>query len=976
MRVLRLLLFGLLSLLLALLLVAAGLWGFRDSLATAAFHRWAEAQGLESETESLNLTLRRLEVRGLRLEDARVEQLELRFAPRRLLRGEVDHVLVEGLLLSLDLTGDGPLLGKLQPLIGESDEAATGWRPPLPPELPVLPAVTLEDAQLRLGTQRGPLLLLLNGTLSSAEGEARNNLQLTFAGAGPAGLGVGGEVEAVLLHLRPQELRADLDLDWQEHGSASLRVAADAVQAGEEAILLARLEGAAGELSSFISGVPQVTAGRLDLALDGALQLPPLPYLDVEPPANWLAWLAEQEIAAQLQLAGQALEIPGYVTDATFFGDLATTRGSKGTSLLLEAPLELHVASLGPALTAHLPEVAADRLRAGGSLSLQSLEDLALLDLERDLDPRLATWITLDLADRTHLTTLMEVSVSPALSSAELTLRRLEAHVPAAPMAEQLQLAGSGTFEYLPDLTSGSFDLAVAASEFEALGISASLLELDAPLRLDWLGKQLHLVLQQPGSLAALDLAAPGIEPMETLDVALTSLALELELDEDTRGVLSVAAQSEPPPFVLTGLGVLEVADPRLPMEAQFDGRGLRGGAARLEGSSLYLQQQEMTLTDFELEAPLAADQPLLNLHRARLHSDAVPALFPTLNLTGYLDRELHFALTGRGGNGALDLAVSGQHDVETGGGHASLQLAPLRFTAGGLQPSIFGSPAADIDNAVGQLTASSQLTWSSGGFNGTLRLQAQDLGFTYAGTRLEGIVFDFHLASLRPLRTSQPQRLSIRRIEPGLSPITDATLFLSIESDGSGFPTLRLQQGEASFTGGRIRVVSGQADPGASLYSARVELQQLDLAALMALLGLDELTGSGRISGTIPVELRGATLAVDDGLLQADGPGVVALRSPQARSALAAGGEYVSLMFDALENFHYEALEIGLTKPPTGITRIRLRLLGANPDVLDAQPFDLNINVETDAAPLLEALAESRRLQQGVTEQLWRLVR
>ena len=70
------------------------------------------------------------------------------------------------------------------------------------------------------------------------------------------------------------------------------------------------------------------------------------------------------------------------------------------------------------------------------------------------------------------------------------------------------------------------------------------------------------------------------------------------------------------------------------------------------------------------------------------------------------------------------------------------------------------------------------------------------------------------------------------------------------------------------------------------------------------------------------------------------------------------------------------EELEIGLTSPPTGITQIRLRLLGANPDVLDGQPFDLNINVETDAAPLLEALAESRRLQQGVTERLWRLVR
>src|SRR5699024_4307350 len=119
-----------------------------------------------------------------------------------------------------------------------------------------------------------------------------------------------------------------------------------------------------------------------------------------------------------------------------------------------------------------------------------------------------------------------------------------------------------------------------------------------------------------------------------------------------------------------------------------------------------------------------------------------------------------------------------------------------------------------------------------------------------------------------------------IRRIEPGISPVTDATLFLSVQSSGTGSPVLRLEQGEASVTGGQVRVVSGSADPAAALYSARVDLQSLDLEALMALIGLEELTGSGRISGTVPVELHGETVSVDQGLLQADGPGVIAFRS------------------------------------------------------------------------------------------------
>src|SRR5690606_1450533 len=111
---------------------------------------------------------------------------------------------------------------------------------------------------------------------------------------------------------------------------------------------------------------------------------------------------------------------------------------------------------------------------------------------------------------------------------------------------------------------------------------------------------------------------------------------------------------------------------------------------------------------------------------------------------------------------------------------------------------------------------------------------RAQELGFTYGGTALDGMSFDFRIARLRPLRTSEPQRLDVRRIDLGVTPITDATLFLSLEPTRSGLPVLRLGQGQAKVTGGSIHLVGGSADPGAQLYSVRIELQQLQPEALL----------------------------------------------------------------------------------------------------------------------------------------------
>ena len=131
--------------------------------------------------------------------------------------------------------------------------------------------------------------------------------------------------------------------------------------------------------------------------------------------------------------------------------------------------------------------------------------------------------------------------------------------------------------------------------------------------------------------------------------------------------------------------------------------------------------------------------------------------------------------------------------------------------------------------------------------------------------------------------------------------------------------------------------------------------------------------SGSGQLSGSIPVTLRDGALVIDGGALAAEAPGVIAFRSEAAKQALAQGGQSVELMLQALEDFHYQVLRLTLDKPAEGESRVFLKLEGANPAVLDGQPFVLNINLTSNAAPLLAALARGTEISDRLVEELLR---
>ena len=97
------------------------------------------------------------------------------------------------------------------------------------------------------------------------------------------------------------------------------------------------------------------------------------------------------------------------------------------------------------------------------------------------------------------------------------------------------------------------------------------------------------------------------------------------------------------------------------------------------------------------------------------------------------------------------------------------------------------------------------------------------------------------------------------------------------------------------------------------------------------------------------------------------DGPGEVFYDFAALPQPLIDLDDTVTLVLRALSNFAYDDLKVEMDKALDGPGSLRMRMTGANPDVLENQPFVFNITLESNfdrlAALVLEGLTTSQGL-------------
>lgn len=251
----------------------------------------------------------------------------------------------------------------------------------------------------------------------------------------------------------------------------------------------------------------------------------------------------------------------------------------------------------------------------------------------------------------------------------------------------------------------------------------------------------------------------------------------------------------------------------------------------------------------------------------------------------------------------------------------------------------------------------------------GSASVGLSDVSLRSEDAAADGIEGTIRLSSLVPLATSEPQTLRIARLDAG-APLTDITARFRL-ANRDGAPVMAFETLTGGMMGGAFAFEPFEVAAPPGPVALRLNLTDIDLAQLTGLLGLGSISLDGRLSGVVPVSIDGAEkVAIDNAQLSGGTNGVVRIGTQRARDLIGKrGGEDVDLMLRALQNFHYDTLEVGIDKRQEGDAEIRIRLEGRNPEVLEGRPFIFNVNVQGNADRLAETILTVYRASSGVIQ-------
>jgi hypothetical protein len=329
------------------------------------------------------------------------------------------------------------------------------------------------------------------------------------------------------------------------------------------------------------------------------------------------------------------------------------------------------------------------------------------------------------------------------------------------------------------------------------------------------------------------------------------------------------------------------------------------------------------------------------------------------------LDGEVEAVAVG----GQPSVKVRGRHNLKSGMGEGEIVEARLRFAPGVLQPSdINPALAGAVENVFATFLLQGPIAWEgAGGLTPNLTLTIDDLAASTDSLELSDAKARIVLTGAPEIETPPGQKFTGQIRVGRLEPIPLDVSFQLLAGQSGGVPQLVVERLEAQLTEGRMTTDRFTLTPPSIDTEFTLRLEGADLARAFEVIGVAGIGGTGKIRGEIPVEVRGNQVAISGGRLANDGPGEVFYNLAALPQPLIDRDDTVTLVLEALSNFAYDELQAELDKALDGPGSLRLRLTGANPDVLENHPFIFNINLESNfdrlAALVLEGLSTSQGL-------------
>jgi uncharacterized protein YneR len=178
----------------------------------------------------------------------------------------------------------------------------------------------------------------------------------------------------------------------------------------------------------------------------------------------------------------------------------------------------------------------------------------------------------------------------------------------------------------------------------------------------------------------------------------------------------------------------------------------------------------------------------------------------------------------------------------------------------------------------------------------------------------------------------------------------------------------LTVSQAQAEMLQGTVNIEPLKINLEQPDFTTTVQVNNVDLGQVLSLEQQEGLSGEGKLSGSFPVEYRDGELTIENGGLFSLKPGGIIMFAPDPTvMAYAATNTGLKMALEALENFHFDTLDIKLNYRKDGTAHLNTRLKGSNPNWNNGHPVDFTINIEENIPKLLQALQFTEKLTKSI---------
>lgn len=521
-----------------------------------------------------------------------------------------------------------------------------------------------------------------------------------------------------------------------------------------------------------------------------------------------------------------------------------------------------------------------------------------------------------------------------------------------------------------PDTFSGQVSLGASSpgGALDGFAVGDLAMETEGPFRFD--GTELSFSPSQASRLSVDRVLGPnGIAMRDRVVAMLDGSENKIRLPVGGKPAFDIA---------LAPMAVgLSFGDNAQELKVTLGGVSITGRDGAIEGSlaesQVALPGQPVSITGVVGEAKLdAAGRPTARLNVNSIRHTANPAFVVPLQLEASVEPAgadgLKLDAKLKDASERLSFVLSGTHDRASGNGQALVAMKPLMFLPTVLQPETLFPVLRDRAEAVdGDISLATNLRWADGTLDMPADLSVVLRELTTSEIRIVNSSADIHFSQLYPPATPPGQEIRIGLAEVGV-PLSDGRLVFELLANGA----VKAQVREMDMFGGLLNSEPFEYARGMDSFTVVLAVNGVQMEQLLAIAKMGEISASGTLHGVIPVTVENGEVAVRGGkLTSGEGGGILQYKPKDIGPALKEAEFSTGLFLQAVENFHYDTVQVTLDEGEAEDLVLGFHLTGNNPDLYAGAPFELNVNLSGPLRELLDRGIKTYKLPDRLRTQI-----